>query len=90
MVEGTPLLRVQIGNGLEGSNPFLSAIHFSHAYLAEIAAKFGLAPTGSTPTSTPQYPHQYPVQNLLILARTAAFGWANSDDSLAALDSQGL
>lgn len=25
MVEGTPLLRVQIGNGLEGSNPFLSA-----------------------------------------------------------------
>lgn len=25
MVEGTPLLRVQMGNCLEGSNPFLSA-----------------------------------------------------------------
>ena len=26
MVEGTPLLRVQAGNRLEGSNPFVSAI----------------------------------------------------------------
>ena len=26
MVEGTPLLRVQTGNRLEGSNPFVSAI----------------------------------------------------------------
>ena len=25
MVEGTPLLRVQTGNRLEGSNPFVSA-----------------------------------------------------------------
>lgn len=25
MVEGTPLLRVQVRKGLEGSNPFLSA-----------------------------------------------------------------
>jgi len=27
VVEGTPLLRVQAGNRLEGSNPFGSAIH---------------------------------------------------------------
>jgi len=26
VVEGTPLLRVQTGNRLEGSNPFVSAI----------------------------------------------------------------
>ena len=25
MVEGTPLLRVHTGNGIEGSNPFVSA-----------------------------------------------------------------
>jgi DNA end-binding protein Ku len=30
VVEGTPLLRVQIGNGLEGSNPFLSATRPFH------------------------------------------------------------
>src|SRR5690606_21368910 len=28
----TPLLRVQIGNGLEGSNPFLSAIFRKHLF----------------------------------------------------------
>ena len=29
MVEGTPLLRVQAGNRLEGSNPFVSATNQS-------------------------------------------------------------
>lgn len=29
VVEGTPLLRVQAGNRLEGSNPFVSAISLS-------------------------------------------------------------
>ena len=28
MVEGAPLLREYTGNGIEGSNPFLSAINF--------------------------------------------------------------
>ena len=27
MVEGAPLLREYTGNGIEGSNPFVSAIH---------------------------------------------------------------
>ena len=33
MVEGTPLLRVQAGNRLEGSNPFHSAIFPKRTYL---------------------------------------------------------
>ena len=32
MVEGTPLLRVQAGNRLEGSNPFHSAIILSRTW----------------------------------------------------------
>ena len=34
MVEGTPLLRVQTGNRLEGSNPFVSATCPSESVLA--------------------------------------------------------
>jgi hypothetical protein len=38
VVEGTPLLRVQIGNGLEGSNPFLSATDLWNAQSSSISS----------------------------------------------------
>lgn len=35
MVEGAPLLREYTGNGIEGSNPFVSATH--HFYSIQLA-----------------------------------------------------
>ena len=43
MVEGTPLLRVQAGNRLEGSNPFVSAITFLYVVVNKVES--GLAPS---------------------------------------------
>lgn len=34
MVEGAPLLREYTGNGIEGSNPFFSAINTSYRFLS--------------------------------------------------------
>ena len=43
MVEGAPLLREYTGNGIEGSNPFVSATHHFHSIpLAHIQPLTGL------------------------------------------------
>ena len=50
MVEGTPLLRVQIGNGLEGSNPFLSAIVFARPYVLDFAGFYCVTEIAAIPS----------------------------------------
>jgi hypothetical protein len=39
VVEGTPLLRVQTGNRLEGSNPFLSATYTKSSNLNDLCSR---------------------------------------------------
>ena len=51
MVEGTPLLRVQTGNCLEGSNPFVSATYPKTLFFNDLSGVYHLRlpPTSTTP-----------------------------------------
>ena len=50
MVEGTPLLRVQTGNCLEGSNPFVSATYHKSLFVNDLSGVYHLRlpPTSTT------------------------------------------
>lgn len=50
MVEGTPLLRVQAGNRLEGSNPFVSATLTHNAMNINGIVPMGLLSPTLSPT----------------------------------------
>ncbi len=58
MVEGTPLLRVQTGNRLEGSNPFVSAMARLFQKTFEYQAIALVRCLASTHVSPTRFPHK--------------------------------